>query len=216
MATATDLLVVAVDAAQSALVDAELVAAGSAAKASRNEQWFHTYVGVKINDFLRCHYKDSSSKLLITFETSVGWIESCFSKDGLRGRVPGDLTDRQRFDVLVWSKGQMPAGLIEIKNEPLAKIAAPSDLKKLRDGLLRWHRSRQGTVSWGLFLFCVRCDDTRNVDRLQKIHDKIGALRGLAEKSFPELKLTQHVFDGALAEDASALWAGFLLQREAV
>lgn len=115
-----------------------------------NEQWTHSYVGIAINDELRRRHQSDSS--FITFETSVGWMEEICGVEGRAGRPPGVLSPRQRFDLVVWSKGGSPVGLVETKDQPLiSNYAQTADPKKICGALRRWPSLR-----WGAFLLSLR------------------------------------------------------------
>ena len=115
-----------------------------------NEHWCQSYVGIAINERLREQY-GYHDDAFVTFETSVAWIEK-YTAARRRGRKPGNLTDRQRFEILVWSKGGVPAGIVEVKDDPVMQAYfCQADPKKLEAALKRW-----AEIRWGIFLFSVR------------------------------------------------------------
>jgi hypothetical protein len=208
---------VAVESAQRALLEAELDQVGSAANTTRNEPWFHTYIGFGLNDFLRRSFIGDANDFFVTFETSVSWINGFYGlKRPPPGRPPGALTGGQRFDLLVWSSKQKPLGLIEIKNQPLGSDEPDRDLKKLRDGLFLWSNERNCSIQWGIFLFCVRCDDGRITaeKRNEKINASAKRYLELVKCRHRDLNVSLHVYDGATSTGSAAKWASILLKRK--
>jgi hypothetical protein len=116
-----------------------------------NEQWAQSYVGLGLNDLFRRRYQDDEGGF-VTFETSVRWLDGYLPDHGRPGPRPGSLSDRQRFDIIAWSKGGSVAGIVELKDTPvMSRYAEASDPAKLCGALRRWP-----SVRWSMFLFSIR------------------------------------------------------------
>jgi hypothetical protein len=116
-----------------------------------NEQWAQSYIGFDLNDLLRERYASREGGY-VTFETCVNWLEGFIGEERGPGRIAGSLRSRQRFDIVLWSKGGRPAAVIEIKDQPVMQsYSRLADPLKLCGALRRWPSLR-----WAMFLFSVR------------------------------------------------------------
>lgn len=116
----------------------------------RNEQWIHSYLAIRLNDYARKEMKDRTS-VLVTLESKVSWLNRHCGKSSKSG--PKDLTPGQRFDIAVWGDEGIE-GLVEVKNAPRTNDKYfGDDVAKLECALDRWGPAYGGSLKWGVFLF---------------------------------------------------------------
>jgi len=174
-----------------------------------NEQWTQSYVGIAINDALRVQYQDKESSH-VTFETSVAWLEEFCGVEGKVGRPPGVLTERQRFDVVAWSRGGYPIGLIEIKDQPVGSTyGRTNDPQKLCSALRRWDK-----VRWGVFLLSLRAarGNTRSA-ALGELDRKARGVTALITKSVQDGQFRGHRVMVVPGPGSRILWLAALFRR---
>ena len=124
--------------------------AGEWSNDDRNEQWVHSYVAVRLNDYARRNARQPES-VLVTLESKVSWLDVHCDANPRRGRP--SFTGRQRFDLAVWN-GDYIEGLVEIKNAPRTHDSVfTRDLQRLRAAIRRWGPECEGSLRWGAFLF---------------------------------------------------------------
>jgi hypothetical protein len=124
--------------------------AGEWSNEDRNEQWVHSYVAIRLNDYARQKARQRNS-VLVTLESKVSWLDVHCNANPRRGRP--SLTGRQRFDLAVWN-GDYIEGLVEVKNAPRTHDDVfTKDLQRLRAAIRRWGAECGGTLRWGAFLF---------------------------------------------------------------
>jgi hypothetical protein len=176
-----------------------------------NEQWVQSYIGDAISRHLFSSYKTKASRPFVTYETCVSWLEYFFDQKRSRGRVPGKLTDRSRFDLTVWSKSGKSVGLIEVKDEPImVAYSKTSDPSKLVGALKRWESLR-----WGIFLYSTRnATKKTGTDRKNHLRDKSQAVFDVIKTKFGKSVSLNYVVSDILREDdAQVLWAGVVFER---
>lgn len=203
-----DLLIVALEAACEATTDAGTHATSTREMDMLNEQWAQSYVGVALNDALRERY-DKAKGSYLSFETSVAWLDGYLPDHDKPGPRPGSLTPRQRFDIVVWSKGGKVAGLVELKDTPvLSRYAATADPAKLCGALRRWSALR-----WGIFLFSLRTSSAGTASevgkRLSKRRDQ--ALEKIRQQSGGYLRA--HRSRQVPGRGSCVLWVAVLFRR---
>jgi hypothetical protein len=210
--TAERIVEVALQATDFATIDAEDDRLSAREVGLLNEQWIQSYVGDAISRYLRHMHGEEHAKPFVTYETTVAWLEHFFGETRGPGRIAGKLSDRQRFDITVWPANRAPVGLIEIKNEPImSAYSRTADSQKLAGALRRW-----GTLRWGIFLFCVRNNTSKEGAvmkehlhlMVQKTFDAIqGAVNGIARTS---LKVSNKLHD----DERQIMWAGAIIRRD--
>jgi hypothetical protein len=194
-------------AASEATVDAATHTTSAREMDLLNEQWAQSYVGLALNDLLRKRYRDASGSF-VTFETSVTWLDGYLPDYVRSGPRPGGLRDRQRFDVVVWSKGGGVAGLVELKDTPvMSRYAESSDPRKLCGALRRWPSLR-----WSIFLFSIRSSKTTNSliegDLCGKRDASLGRIRKVAGDFW-------RTWDSFVvpAKGSRVMWVGVLFRK---
>lgn len=209
--TAERILEVAIEAADFATVDAEEDRLNARQIGLLNEQWIQSYVGDAISRHLRYLNGEEHCRPFVTYETSVAWLEHFFGEKRGPGRIAGKLSERQRFDITVWSANRVPVGLVEIKNEPImSSYSRTADSQKLVGALRRW-----GTLRWGIFLFCAR-NNTKKAGAVMKRH-----LHLMAQKTFEAIQdavdgkaRTSLTMSKSLHDDkCKMMWAGVIIRR---
>ena len=132
---------VALTAATQAVTDASAESAKPNEVGARNEHWIQSHVGIQVNDLLRrIHHGQkegaASGDVFVTFETTGSWLDDFLGYEAGRGRGY-HVGARQRFDLCFWSRTK-PVGLLEIKHDDGASWGKNSDIKKIRNAVLRW------------------------------------------------------------------------------
>lgn len=199
---------IALDAADQATIDSDEHDLSARELGLLNEQWIHSYVGDAISRHLQAAYDGAHCRPFVTYETSVSWLEYFIDQERTRGRIPGKLSDRRRFDLTVWSRDRQAMGLIEIKYQPImSTYSRTSDPEKLLGALRRWDSLR-----WGMFLYCTRNNSGRDGEKLLK-HLKESSKRtfNLIEEALSgRARLSYKVSD---VIERQALWAAVLVRR---
>ena len=210
--TAKRILDIALDAADRATVNSEEHDLTVKEMGLLNEQWTQSYVGDAISRELRRIFGGDGDRPFVTYETSVSWLDHFFKKHRGPGRIPGGLSERQRFDITVWPMKRPPLGLIEIKNEPImSAYSRRSDAKKLHGALRRWTSLR-----WGIFLFCTRNNTSKKGDavceHLEKLaEDTFSAIREVIGKS---AHISTETSKMVRQEGRQMMWAGVIITRK--
>lgn len=155
---------VILNAAVEASLDLDEWRAGEWSNDDRNEQWVHSYVAIRLNDYARSKARQRKA-VLVTLESKVSWLDVHCDANRRRGRP--SLTGRQRFDLAVWNRDHIE-GLVEVKNAPRTHDDMfAKDLHRLRAALRRWGPECEGSLRWGAFLFSATV--RRGVSRVPKI-----------------------------------------------
>ncbi len=200
----------ALKAAHEAVVDAGEADAQRKEVGTLNEQWVQSYVGILLNDSLRRMEtktrKSAFENVLVTFETTVSWLDSFFEYEPPIGRGY-KIGSRKRFDLCLWGQGRFPIGLVEIKNDPnQAPFGIKNDINKLRKAILRYEK-----LKFGMFLFSVRYNNIKLSDVSKRIDEIIGPFRRRFSKSidFEMVDSREHMEEGH-----RCIWVCAILTRK--
>jgi hypothetical protein len=87
-----------------------------------------------------------------------------------KGRLPKDVREKGRVDILLWWGNDKPRAVIEIKNYIYDIKQYDKDIKRIRE-LLKLN-SDQSSLQFALFCFCDSADDGVQKSAKQKIIDK--------------------------------------------
>lgn len=172
-----------------------------------NEQWAQSYVGLALNDFFRRRYKDRHGSY-VTFETSVRWLDGYLPDHDRPGPRPGSLSDRQRFDIVAWSKGGSVGGLLELKDTPMmGRYGEAADPRKLCGALRRWPALR-----WSMFLFSMRTPKTTPATIEADLRKKRNAACQRIRATVGEFWRTSDS-QSVAARGSRLMWAGVVFRR---
>jgi hypothetical protein len=87
-----------------------------------------------------------------------------------RGRLPKDIREKGRVDILIWWGNDRPRAAIEIKNFVFDSKQYEKDIRRIKEFLKL--NSEQSSLQFGLFGYCDSADDGKHKNAKQKIEDK--------------------------------------------
>ncbi len=113
--------------------------------------------------------KLSGAKYLTLEHSAVHTIEDA----GGRGKVrlPRDIREHGKVDILLWWASDLPRAIIEIKNQLYSKHQYFKDIKRIKE-FLKWN-STLSSIQFGLFAFYDSAFDGVRKTAAEKIQDKI-------------------------------------------
>lgn len=88
-----------------------------------------------------------------------------------RGRLPSNITERGRVDILLWAGDSTAKAIIEVKNQIYAKEQYDKDIKRLKALLLR--KNGSSSLKFGMFSFYQSAADGERKSAEQKVTDRI-------------------------------------------
>lgn len=87
-----------------------------------------------------------------------------------RGRLPNDIREKGKVDILLWYGNDKPRGIIEIKNFIYDYRQYEKDIKRIKQSLKL--NANQSSLQFGLLGYCDSADDGKQKSAKQKINDK--------------------------------------------
>lgn len=90
-----------------------------------------------------------SSKFITLEHGSTSALEDAGAKG--RGRLPNDVREKGKVDLLLWWANETPRAIIEIKNQIYSKEQYDKDIKRIRSFLQR--NSHKSSLQFGVFAF---------------------------------------------------------------
>ncbi len=123
-------------------------------------------VANKISDLVGSKYitLENNTKSAISDAGSLG-----------KGRLPRDLRERGKVDILLWWGNNKPRAVIEIKNFIYDKNQYEKDIKRIKELLKR--NSSESSLQFGLLGFCDSADEGSQKSANEKINDKIKTIK---------------------------------------
>jgi len=87
-----------------------------------------------------------------------------------RGRLPKDIREKGKVDILLWYGNDKPRAIIEIKNYIYDYQQYEKDIKRIKESLKL--NANQSSLQFGLLGYCDSADDGKQKSARQKINDK--------------------------------------------
>ncbi|NQT26037.1 hypothetical protein HQ585_11820 [candidate division KSB1 bacterium] len=87
-----------------------------------------------------------------------------------RGRLPQDIRERGRVDILVWWGKDEPRAVIEVKNFIYDHQRYEKDIKRIKEFLKR--KPDNSSLQFGLFAYCDSADTGKILSAEEKINNK--------------------------------------------
>lgn len=87
-----------------------------------------------------------------------------------KGRLPLDIRERGKFDILLWYANKTPRAVIEIKNFIYDINQYENDIKRIKELLKR--KPEQSSLQFGLLAFCDSANNGSRKSAKEKITDK--------------------------------------------
>ena len=126
-------------------------------------------------------YAIEGEKFVTLEHGSTDAIESAGAKG--RGRLPKDIREKGRVDILLWRADSTPRAIIEIKNQIYSKDQYEKDITRIKSFLSRNHTN--STLQFGIFAFYesafngIRKTATEKIEaRVNKIFDNSKLILG--------------------------------------
>jgi len=91
-----------------------------------------------------------------------------------KGRLPLDIRERGKFDILLWYANKTPRAVIEIKNFIYDINQYENDIKRIKELLKR--KASESSLQFGLLAFCNSADNGPRKSAKEKIQDKIKSI----------------------------------------
>ena len=91
-----------------------------------------------------------------------------------KGRLPSNISERGRVDILLWWGNATPRAIIEVKNQYFSKEQCEKDIKRLKASLLR--KNGSSSLQFGMFSFYQSAADGVRKSAQQKVTDKINKI----------------------------------------
>ncbi len=88
-----------------------------------------------------------------------------------KGKLPSNITERGRVDILLWWGNATPRAIIEVKNQFFSNEQLEKDIKRLKASLLR--KNGSSSLQFGIFSFYQSAADGDRKTAQQKIADRI-------------------------------------------
>lgn len=92
-----------------------------------------------------------------------------------KGRLPRDLRERGKVDLLLWWGNNKPRAVIEIKNFIYDKNQYEKDIKRIKELLKR--KPSESSLQFGILGFCDSADNGSQKSAKEKINDKIKTIK---------------------------------------
>ncbi|MFQ5628355.1 MAG: hypothetical protein ACE5I1_06315, partial [bacterium] len=118
--------------------------------------------------------KLSGSKYLTLEHSAKYALEDAGAKT--RGRLPHDIRELGRVDILLWWANETPRAIIEIKNQIYTTDQYSRDIKRIKEFLKR--KQTSSSIQFGLFAFYDSAYDGARKTAVEKIQDKIKTVKG--------------------------------------
>ena len=119
-------------------------------------------VAKKINEI-------EGSKYITLEHGSTATLEDAGAKG--RGRLPIDIREKGKVDILLWWGNDTPRAIIEIKNQISSRIQYEKDFKRIRKLLER--NGEESSLQFGIFAFYDSAKNGPQKTAKEKISDKI-------------------------------------------
>ena len=88
-----------------------------------------------------------------------------------KGKLPSNITERGRVDILLWWGNATPRAIIEVKNQFFSNEQLEKDIKRLKASLLR--KNGSSSLQFGIFSLYQSAADGDRKTAQQKIADRI-------------------------------------------
>lgn len=117
--------------------------------------------------------KLAGTKYLTLEHSATHTIEDAGARG--KGRLPRDIREQGKVDILLWWASDLPRAIIEIKNQIYSKDQYFKDIRRIKEFLKR--NSTLSSIQFGLFAFYDSAFDGARKTAAEKIQDKIETVK---------------------------------------
>lgn len=119
------------------------------------------------------------------------------------GRLPKDIREKGKVDILLWWGDQTPRAIIEVKNQIYSKDQYEKDIKRIKSFLAR--NSSESSLQFGVFAFYESAFSSKNKTATEKIDDRISNIfnnsKSILGLDFEKKLITTDIYE-ELADNA--------------
>jgi len=155
--------------------------------------------------------KISGPKFITLENGSKSLIEDAGARG--RGRLPKDIREKGRVDILLWYGNNTPRAVIEIKNYIYDYNQYEKDIKRIKEFLNL--NSGQSSLQFGLFGYCDSADTGKQKSASQKIMNKRlrieNRIKDILGEEFSITSVSSNIYK---IEDSAWCASCFLIKRK--